>query len=266
MKPSSIVRSLALTVVCLLATKLPSSAQNLFNLAIPNYSFTSQPANVTTVWGNQNPIGDVPYPKNEMFTGWETTVGNYQTFLIGTGAYTGTFQGSSAAYINGSFQPIEAESLNPVTTIIANATYTLTFALMTPGGSQGATLSLLATTQGADPNLYANGTYPSGINSPFPLIATTGTLATTNISAGTLNGTAGVYNDYSVSFNTLNGNNSAFVGSNLSIDLISGAGGFLSYDNARLTELAIVPEPSTWALMLAGVAGLFFFGRRKLKV
>jgi len=55
---------------------------------------------------------------------------------------------------------------------------------------------------------------------------------------------------------------SPYVGQNLGIALISG-GGQSDWDNVRLTSVAAVPEPESYAMMLAGLGLLGFMVRRK---
>jgi hypothetical protein len=266
MKTTTIVRSVIFIGICLLATKLPSNAQNFFDIAVPNYSFETLDPNRNGNYLNQNPV-QYPYnslPEHVVFTGWESSGYINGPVAVSAGAgNTGNFQGSQAAVVYG-FGDIE--SLNPVTTIIKNATYTLTFAINDPSGAGSTTLQLLATTQGVDPGVYSyyDGTGYVPVSSPYPLISTVpgGMLASSTVSTGGSTG-ALQFKDYTVSFDTLNGHNASFVGDSLSINAILGDS--VAVDNVRLTELAVVPEPSTWALMLAGVAGLIIISRRKLK-
>jgi hypothetical protein len=293
MKTTTIVRSVLLTAICLLASKLPSSAQNLFSLSVPNYSFQSLTHPGANAYTNQEPESYNFFPTTEVFTGWENgnnPGGGYQVqgvSTVGGANYgditaTGTFQGTQAALVYpGSYAgptgAVPFLSLNPVTTvanggtggvgtIAKNATYTLTLAIYAPAGANASSFQLLATTQAADTNSYQYGSGAPGDPvttgpSPFPVITTAGVLA----SSGSINGgtTGSGFTDYTISFDTLHGHNAALLGDGLTIGFNLGAGAYA--DNVRLTELAVVPEPSTWALMLAGLAGLFIVGRRKLK-
>jgi hypothetical protein len=266
MKRNTIIRFTLCTAICLLASKLPSSADTLFNLTIPNYSFESKVDSDLNGYLNQAPD---PYhynnlPATELFTGWESTGYLLQPTAVSAGAgYTGTFQGSQVAMAL--YTPDTIESLNPVATIIENATYTLTFAINAPSGAGSTTLQLLATSQALDTTdnyqWYPNGgNIPTTGPSPFPVITTLGVLASSL--SPIMGGDTGAmeFKDYSVSFNTLNGNNASFVGDSLSINVLLGTSA--SVDNARLTE-DVIPEPSTYAMMLGGLALLGFCVRRK---
>jgi hypothetical protein len=262
MRTHPLARSIALAVVSLLATNLSSSALTI-NIPVPDFSFDANGANYQgSSYANQNPVSYSAYPTNEIYADWETTSANYQTFITSTGGYTGTFQGTTAGQINGPYQTVELESLNPVTTIANNAIYTLTFALSTPGGAGDVAIQLLATTQAADPTIYTSGGSPPVVGtSPYPIITTVDTLASTPVSD--LNTHAGVFTDYSTSFSTVGGLNSSYVGDNLSIALFDAPGSTITFDNVRLSEV-VAPEPSTYAMMLGGLALLGFCIRRKL--
>jgi hypothetical protein len=287
MKTNTIIRSVLFTGICLLASKVTTNAQNTFNLTIPNQTFSDQ--NSPILLQHNFPYSDQyqePYnhfPTVLMFNGWEVeshgggiTYGDNPTGSVGTsGTYSAVATSQDAVF----------ESYNPITTvanggsggagtIANNAVYTLTFALNTAGGTP-TSYALLATTQAVDMTTqYSYGPYtqvdPSDPSSPYvqtestynpnPLITTQGVLA-----SGSVDGSysPATYTDVSITFNTLHGNNAALLGDGLSIYVDAGQNDSIS--NFRLTEVAVVPEPSTWALMLAGLAGLFIVGRRKLK-
>ena len=198
-----------------------------------------------------------------MFNGWESIShqGGIRYDEVSTAGLTGA-DGSYA--VRGTDGAGGLESLNPVTTIAANTTYTLTLALDIPAGTSGTNFQLLATSQGPDPTTtytYNPGSGYVSIMSPNPLIKTLGTLADSNGLSADPNKTTD-FEDYTISFDTLGTDNSAFVGDNLSI-FINFGGTTSMVDNVRLTEVP-APEPSTWALLFAGVAGLLVIGRRKL--
>jgi hypothetical protein len=258
MTTHAIVRSILFTGVCLLATKLPSSAQII---TVPDYSFNANGAGYSgSPYSNQSPHPFSTFPTNEIFADWESTSGNFQSYITPTSGYTGTFQGTTAGQINGPFQFVTVESLNPVATIANHQIYTLTFALSTPGGAGNVTLQLLATTQTADSTVYNDSPYYVG-TSPYPVISTVAVLGSLTVTGATLNAAAGAFNDYTVTFDTFGGPNALYVGDNLTIALVDSPGSTVVFDNVRLSEA--VPEPSTWALMLGGLALLGFCVRRK---
>lgn len=268
MKPSILLRSALFTAACLLASRLPSTAQvvngSFEDLTSP-YFTGSVPLerNPGNPYSNQYDEPYTAFPTTVMFNGWEgaSHQGGIRYQEISTATYTGA---QSTLAVNALDGGANLESYNPVATIQANETYTLTLAVNAPSGVADTTFSLLATTQGTDPNSYQYYSYSQGENvtgpSPNPLIQTlaNGVLASGDTASGSPTG-ANQFVDYTISFNTLNGANSGFVGKDLSIDIGLGQG-------ASVTDisLAVVPEPSTWALMFAGAAGLLFIGRRKL--
>lgn len=256
MKPTILFQ--AAFAICLLAANIPTNAQ------IVNGSFedTTSPYFLNS----QNPYSDQypgynNFPTVVMFNGWESAShqGGIKYHEISTAGYTGT-DGSYFIRVDDSGAALE--SLNPVTTIAADTTYTLTLALNASTGVADSSFQLLATSQAPDTNTYhysptGNGYVPT--TSPNPVITTLGTLAGSSpISAGATTATA--FQDYTISFDTIGGDNSAYIGDNLSVLINLGAGA--AVDNVRLT-IASVPEPATWALMLAGVASLLVLVRRK---
>jgi hypothetical protein len=280
MRTFLIVRSVGFAAICLLATQMPSNAQ-LVNIPVPNSSFDTSGPNFTgSPYADQTTIGfgydSLPYGTGvgEPFNDWLTAAANYQIFSVSTTGDTGTFNGANAVQVNyNATYGYTLESLTPVVASIANnATYTLTFALANNGGGAGdVTLSMLTTTSA--PNTFdysstaiggnpSNGYYPA--TSPYPIITTVNTIASTTISGSTINGQAvGDFTDYSVSFDTLNGDNSASVGQDLTLALNVSNNSSLEFDNARLTELE-VPEPGTWAMMFGGLSVLALLVRRRL--
>ena len=266
--------TLLVAAACLLAAKLPSSAQT--PITVPDYSFDTYSIYFGgSSYTNQQadtPDGYSPFSVTEIFDGWLSGAGNRQFVTIATSGALGSYGGdSSSAYTNGSSDTIE--SLNPVTTIVADATYTMTISLLSNGYPyQDALLQMLATTQtapGGDPTVYAynepggtNTQGPATLLSPYPVITTLATLATTDISAGTLSGQpANTFVDYSVTFDTLNGDNAAYIGDGLTLYFADGAS--QAFDNVRLTEIAPVPEPATWMTLLGGMGILAFWQKNR---
>jgi hypothetical protein len=271
-----LVRSIALAAVCLLATNLSSSAQ--VSIPVPDFSFDTHGADFSgSGYADQTnvnwPYDGVATQVGEPYAGWLTDAANYQIYSVATTGDTGSFDGANAVQVNGAGNAnYTLESLTPVVAHIDNnATYTLTFALANDGSAaSNVTLSMLTTTSAPNTHDYStqhignnpsNGYYPS--TSPYPIITTVNTIASTNISASTINAqTVGDFTDYSVSFDTLGGDNAASVGQDLTLALNVTSYNSFQFDNARLTE-TVVPEPSTYAMMLGGLALLGFCVRRK---
>jgi hypothetical protein len=270
MTPRLIIRIFAITAGCLLAT-LSASAQ-LISIPVPNYSFDTYGPNGTPInaYSNQDdqydlpsPHGYSPWPTGEIWAGWENTSnGGLQLYSVSTSGDLGTFNGANA--VNENTYAL-LESLNPVTTIDNNATYTLTFALSPASlaSANDVTIELLATSQATDTTYYTNSVYsPASFQSPYPLITTLAVLGSTTVPASALDlQSAGTFANYSTSFTTLLGANSTYIGDDLTLALV--VNGDTLFDNAQLTELT-VPEPSTYALMLGGLAFLGFLARRQL--
>ena len=89
--------------------------------------------------------------------------------------------------------------------------------------------------------------------------------AATTVSASTLAGHNGSLQSYTFTLN-LNGTES-FIGDDVVIFLQAktttpGIWQNVSYDNVRLNYVAAVPEPSTYALVLGGIATLLLIRRR----
>jgi hypothetical protein len=264
MKTTTIVRSVLFTAICLLASKLPAGAQNLFALPVPNSSFLTLGAGVpadNNHYANQFPTDYNPYGVGQYFAGWENSAYNYQLYQISGGVQTTNYTTFT--------------TLNPVGTVINNATYTLTVALQGPIANYGSVvLSLFTGTQEVDPTDYSaippyylqpstGLPYPTNPNPIFAPGSIT-TFATGGPSdASTIPAT---WTDYTATFNTLDGANASFIGKSLFVGIqVNNPSTSTDFGNVRVSELALVPEPSTWALMLAGVVGLIAIGRRKLK-
>jgi hypothetical protein len=207
--------------------------------SIPNYSF-EQYSNAGNAYANQTPPGN-PNPTGILFNNWETTAANYQIFQnpVSNLASPGTTQGTYYADESIPFGTVvTAEMENPFTDIQNNYAYTLTVAL---GVETGKT---------------------SG-NMTIELLSGNTVLAFSNISGATLDLNAGTFADYSTKLSTYNGNDSGYIGQPLSVAIITtptAGNQDGEFDNVRV---GAVPEPSTYALMLGGLAFLGLWLRRR---
>ncbi len=158
-------------------------------------------------------------------TGWSVT-GNGGVWRPGNNLPQGPTNGDQVGYSNGGSL---TQTLSAVLT--ANSQYTLN-------------VDLLNRTDG----------YPN-FSSTIEILAGGHVLASSTIRGGT----AGTTVLQTVSF--LSGASDAYLGQNLGIALVS-RGGQSDWDNVRL-NLAPVPEPETYAMMIAGLGLLGFMARRK---
>jgi hypothetical protein len=132
-------------------------------------------------------------------------------------------------------------STDPIATIAANTTYTLTVSL---GDQNGTT-----------------GNWKEAGNLTIGLLANDVVIGITSVPTGTIQESPDDYSnfqDFTFSFSTGDEGMEAFVGQSLKIQMSQGGTGGVLYqayfDNVRLEAMA-VPEPATQALLLGGILG-----------
>jgi hypothetical protein len=224
---------LAQKILCSLTVftlALVSSAQAA-PIPVTNFSFETPGGNFAV---NNNPT---------VLPGWTVNSPSYygnQT-IVGQFANPGNSEGSAYLFMNLDFTSSATTTSDPVTTIANNTIYKLTVALGNHNqtGAYGdpgdMTISLLAN------NVLVPGATLTILNGTIP---------------------NGYFQDYNIGFTT--GNADLLFGENLTIQLGTASGGQTqaSFDNVRL-DATEVPEPSTYAMMLGGLAVLAFSVRRK---
>ena len=202
---------------------------------------TSLPASATTVTGTYSNDGD---SSNQA-----------------TGFPNGPFGLSSTAttYSYVDFIPNQSFTYSQIQSI--GATFT-----DTAGGAYGASPRIETVLNTGEWILTFLGTPPSFTDSNPALF--TSTYSGANLDNGTNNSAyenSNTYNPFS-SFNSVVGNDTV---TNVYLILDGGWGGngpqSLTLDSINVAVSGAVPEPSTWAMMLLGFAGLGFAGYRKTK-
>lgn len=162
-----------------------------------------------------------------------------------------TDAGITQAGVRGAFQQPTSGVFNLVTSraIAAGDTYTLVYyARNTNGGTAGASIDTLTTTffsQAAPAPGAAYGYAPTAV-------LATGTATVANNAVGTANAFTQVTLTYVAT--------AANVGGNIGISVTNAGPNYDGIDNFVLT-VAPVPEPSTYALMFAGMGGLLLMFR-----
>jgi hypothetical protein len=270
-------KSLLGAVVALITTNAASAQIINGNLETTGGAlYTGSPYADQTLVGfgyNSNVVGN-----GEPFSGYLTDANNYQIYQTSSAGATGSFAGPTVIQVNSAgVKNYTLESIAPVVASIApNKDYQLTFAIANDGGGAGnVTLSLFSATSAVDTTNYSIAPYgndpntgnPYPATSPLPVI-TTGTVFTSDtVPNYTINAqVVGNFTDYTVSLNTFaytfdgQAPDLAAIGQNLYIGLNVDNNGSLQFDNIRLK---VLPEPSTWALMLVGLCSLLFMARRR---
>jgi hypothetical protein len=221
-----------------MATELAATAAQPTSINIPNASFE----NPTTPTGGDG----APIP------GWvfNSQSGN----LYGTSLISNSFKAEGAASGNNYAFMLNdvAGDTDTITSaaslgIIAPETiYTLTVAIGNVGGSDS-----------------VSNHSPGNVS--FSLLANGIAFATDTVPNGTV--PDATFEDFNLTFQTPNA--SSIIGDNLTIQLASlptsGPGSGPAFDNVTLdaTNVAVAPEPSSWALLLVGMLTLALLLRRK---
>jgi PEP-CTERM motif len=219
-------------------------------ITVPNFSFELTTTGSMT--GNDIATGG---PTNVAGWTYDNASDAAGTQAFGTAGPTtnydnlGNADGASFAFLNLTGSQIGTiTSSSSLGFILPNTTYTLTVAV---GNNQQADDTNFGSPGDTFLSLLGNGT----------------AISTTFIPNGTVPNSSFV--DETTTFTT--GGSGGVVGQALTIQLAAEEDGGLldqaSFDNVRLTADTLetaVPEPSTWAMFVAGFVGLFWLTRRKL--
>ncbi len=206
-------------------------------ITVPNYSFESTSTDTLGIarpdsWSGGGFVQESP------IGGLTTSANGQYGPLVGQ-----TAQGTHFLSIQGNYGAAPESLLLSSVPIAAGETFTLTVAVGNRYGFEN-----------SNPNFYIDN------------IALTldGNIVATNVAPAT-SPTAGAFGDVTVSYTAL----TADVGSTLGIELLDPTSNVYFYDNVRLTEVggeAVVPEPSTWALLIGGALALVGVSRFKRQV
>ena len=207
------------------------------SIAVPNFSFEADAladgASTLTIssWTITQSSGSttgVFNPQNAQYPG-----------SSGSGNLPATGQGQQVAVLNSGGNNGPTLTTAPLTTILANTTYTLTVAF-------GIRLD------------FPPPTFGSGHSAYLQMLANGANITDFGFSTDTL--PAGSFTDHTVSFTT--GSSGPLIGQSLTaaIAYVSDAGGYVDADNVRL-DASSVPEPTT--TMLLSFSLCFLHKRRR---
>jgi hypothetical protein len=240
-----------------LSLSLAAGRADTLNATIPNFSFelpASGSDQINHAYGNQpTQLGNI--------TDWSLyapiTNSNYGTVNYSADSTVTGGLGSQGAYLTGEYQ------YRPVYLVTGNATnYDSALGATGYVGSVVADTTYKLTVEVAS---YGTPTYDGGNSVALNLIDSSGTFATTTIPYSDLTTTL---TDYSLTFTS--SATPSDVGEGLQIELGDNFGQYVDpvvFDDVRLTESGpniMVPEPSTWAMLLIGAGGLALLARRRL--
>ncbi len=203
----------------------------LISPTINNGSFETNPGVKTDFLAATSGTAAIPY--------WGSTTGTNDT-----GVDVGADIAENGTY--GAFEQPTTGIFNLVTTrpIQAGDVYTLTFyARDTNGGTS--TEPLTAT--------FFSQAVPAGATYTYTPIATLATITPTITNA--------VYSNASLETLTYT---ATTAGNDIGIAITNSGGNYNGLDNFNLSVTSAVPEPSTYALLSVGAAGLLFLRRRML--
>lgn len=261
MKTKSITFLPIVSAIAVLMT--PAENSQAAPVVVPNFSFEQATG---TVAGGDGPTAGPNFTNQTsqdatFYPGWVafasgTGVGYpYGVNNVSQMGSPGTSNGTLYAYVEAPFAgtTVGLKTAASLGTITANTTYTLTVALAN-GGIPSDDFGTLSDTLA----LTANGT-------PFTSsIIPDSTIPGTSTESGQSGGNSlNTFTDFTLTFKT--GASGGPIGENLGIQIsatnnvLSSVYSYLNADNVRLD--AVVPEPSTYALMFVGL-GFLAFGQR----
>ncbi len=180
-----------------------------------------------------SPTGTVPY--------WGSTLaGGDADSGVAPGPGNTTEEGTAGAYLKygeGTFNLVTTR------TIKTGDVYTLTFYAQDTGGSTGPVIASLFSETPANAAAGSYTPIATLATQSYPLLAQTG---------------QNNFTQFTLTYTALAAN----AGSDIGINITNGS--TITYDGVDNVVLTVVPEPSTYALLALGVAGLLFVRRRML--
>jgi hypothetical protein len=224
------------SVATALALILTTVAANATPITVPNYSFETPSASVATSTNFTVLPGWVFNVKAASQFGTASIASNFSNFGTSSGRFYATINNDAVNVTDTISSAAALATITPLTE------YTLTVAL-------------------GNENKSDSSLYGAPGNLSFSLLANGVVFATETVPNGTIpNGT---FEDFSITYSTPA--SASIIGENLTVQLATlpqqGSAYQPAFDNVRLdaTQIdppAMVPEPATWTLMLAGLCAL----------